>query len=137
MPVISRLNGTRAWFLVGGLVTLTSHPVHAEDRACTLEGKVNALGTLVDTKDCLVVLSAELPGARLKESCTALAQLAAVGGGGPAKVTYSEKCPTNPQAVCKHFMGQPVDYYYYRRDAELLETIRKGCGRTGGTWWTP
>ncbi|KTT12653.1 hypothetical protein NS2R_08005 [Pseudomonas oryzihabitans] len=137
MPVIARLNRPRAWLLASGLAALTSLAVHAEDRACTLEGKVNALGTLVDTKDCLVVTSAELSAARLKESCTALAQLAAVGGGGPAKITYSETCPANPQAVCKHFMGQPVDYYYYRRDADLLETTRKGCGQTGGTWWTP
>ncbi|WP_295518303.1 hypothetical protein [uncultured Pseudomonas sp.] len=123
--------------LVTCVTGLTALSAQAEDRACTLEGKVNALGTLVDTKDCMVVMSAELPAARLKESCTALAQLAAVGGGGPAKITYSEKCPATPQAVCKHFMGQPVDYYYYRRDAELLEKTRKGCGQTGGTWWTP
>lgn len=117
-----------------GLISLSAH---AAPQACTLEGQMKVLGTLVDAKDCIET-STELPVARFKESCSALAQLGAMGGGTPAKVTYSEKCPANPQAACKHFMGQPADaYYYYRRDAELLKTTREGCTKTGGTWWVP
>jgi len=116
-----------------GLASLTAR---ADTQACTLEGQMNVLGTLVDTRDCMET-STELPVARFKESCSALAQLGAIGGGTPAKVTYSEKCPANPQAACKHFMGQPADAYYYRRDAELLKTTREGCTKTGGTWWVP
>lgn len=116
-----------------GLISLSAH---AAPQACTLEGQMKVLGTLVDAKDCIET-STELPVARFKESCSALAQLGAMGGGTPAKVTYSEKCPANPQAACKHFMGQPADAYYYRRDAELLKTTREGCTKTGGTWWVP
>lgn len=85
MYLATRLNLCRHWLCVSSLAALASFPAHADLQACTLEGQVNAMGTPVDTKGCMEATTSE-PIAKLKETCPALAQLATVSGGGPAKM---------------------------------------------------
>lgn len=118
------------------LLTLTtSFMVHASvsasDKACLLEGDFTMAGQRVVINDCAE--NRTMPTAQFKEACQWM--------GNPfndarykAKTTYLASCPPKPQARCQNAMGGGMNFYYYKRDAELLQTSQAGCKAQGGQW---
>lgn len=109
-----------------------SLPVHAQDRACLLEGSFAFAGQKLDIKDCLE--NNGVPKARFQETCKSLAE-ATVGMGLPAaKNTPMAACPAQPQGACEGLFGAKMTAYYYKRDAQSLADTKTSCAAQGGKW---
>lgn len=108
----------------------------AADNACLIEGNIVVFGTTTPAKDCLE--NSGVPPERFKPICQSLIEasekLAKTFGGPPPKSTYLPACPTNAQASCVGFFGQPMTSYYYKRDAKSLAETKESCLAQGGKW---
>lgn len=105
----------------------------AEDQACTIEGEMTVMGQSIKAKDCMQT-SGKQTASKFRSGCESLANMPVALGGKAGKVTYSQACPENPQGTCLNVNGQGVDFYYYQRSAELMDSTRRGCALSGGTW---
>lgn len=127
------MNGVVRFFCGAGVSVLFTANAFAGSQACTLEGATTVMGQYIEARDCVEV-SDKQPVSKFRASCEAFANMPVALGGKAGKITYSQTCPENPQGICANVNGQGVDFYYYRRSGELMESTRKGCALSGGTW---
>jgi len=127
------MNGVFRFFSVISATMLCASVAHGGSQACTMEGKMTVMGQHIEAKDC-VQASDKQPVAKFRSSCESFANMPVALGGEAGKITYSQTCPENPQGICSNVNGQGLDFYYYKRTAELLDSTRKGCALSGGTW---
>ena len=100
-------------------------------QACTLSGKVTLAGVTEDIRDCMQSNGA-LSVAEFQQACEGLANGLSQTGNAPAKIQYSNRCPTPAQGSCRNFMGSGMDAYYYQRTE--LESLPGSCAAAGGRW---
>jgi hypothetical protein len=120
-------------FIAGLLSTFAMQlPAHAQDKACLMEGSFTFMKQKLDIKDCLE--NNGVPQEQFLQTCKGISSAAESLGAPPAKITYLPSCPAPAQASCKGFFGSAMTSYYYKRDAQLLETSKQGCVAQGGKW---
>ena len=100
-------------------------------QACTLSGKVTLAGVTENIRDCMQSNGA-LSAAEFQQACEGLANGLNQTGNTPAKIEYSNRCPTPAQGSCRNFMGSGMDAYYYQRTE--LESLPGSCAGAGGRW---
>lgn len=127
------MDGTVRFFCWVGASLLFASSASAGGQACTIEGEMMIEGQSIKAKDCMQT-SDKQPVSKFRSGCESLAKMPVAMGGKAGKVTYSQACPENPQGTCLNVNGQGVDFYYYQRSAELMDSTRKGCALSSGTW---
>lgn len=108
------------------ITTITASSIaFAAENACVIER--------MGLKDCYQTTG--LDETQFKTLCTSVNQ-PLVPDAPPAKITFQDSCPTPVQGICENFYSQPLDAYYYGREAEILKHTKNGCEDKGGTWKT-
>ena len=100
-------------------------------QACTLSGRVTIAGHTEDIRDCMQS-NGSLSVAEFQQACQGLANGLNQTGNAPAKIEYSNRCPTPAQGSCRNFMGSGMDAFYYQRTE--LESLPGSCAAAGGRW---
>ena len=100
-------------------------------QACTLSGTVTLAGVTENIRDCMQSNGA-LSVAEFQQACEGLANGLNQTGNAPARIEYSNRCPTPTQGSCRNFMGSGMDAYYYQRTE--LESLPGSCANAGGRW---
>ena len=103
----------------------------AGDKACLMEGKLEIGIMSIEIKDCLQNEGVE--DETFQSTCQ---QISEVGSqlGAPPETTYLQVCPDGYQGICKGFLGQPINSYYYKRDDDSLVKTKESCLKQGGQW---
>jgi len=123
---------TASRLCIAACAALVSICASAQERACLMEGSFTVANETTEVKDCLQNNGVAPP--QFKETCASLAQATTAFGGPPAKITYMNACPPQPQGVCDGFFSQPMASYYYKRDPKTLATTKSSCVAQGGKW---
>ena len=109
---------------------------HADDTACTVEGRTVIDKKTVASKDCFENISADPED--FKFVCDAMAKTALAVtrsvGTAPPVVTHGKTCPPGAVAVCKGFMFKPIANHHYHRSPKELQIARESCLSQGGEW---
>lgn len=100
-------------------------------QACTLSGKVTIAGHTEDIRDCMQS-NGSLSVAEFQQACQGLANGLNQTGNAPAKIEYSNRCPTPAQGSCRNFMNSGMDAFYYQRTD--LAPLPGSCAAAGGRW---
>ena len=100
-------------------------------QACTLSGRVTIAGHTENIRDCMQS-NGSLSVAEFQQACNGLANGLNQTGNAPAKIEYSNRCPTPAQGSCRNFMGSGMDAFYYQRTD--LAPLPGSCAATGGRW---
>jgi hypothetical protein len=100
-------------------------------QACTLSGRVTIAGHTEDIRDCMQS-NGSLSVAEFQQACQGLANGLNQTGNAPAKIEYSNRCPTPAQGSCRNFMNSGMDAFYYQRTD--LAPLPGSCAATGGRW---
>lgn len=100
-------------------------------QACTLSGKVTIAGHTENIRDCMQS-NGSLSVAEFQQACNGLANGLNQTGNAPAKIEYSNRCPTPAQGSCRNFMNSGMDAFYYQRTD--LAPLPGSCAATGGRW---
>lgn len=100
-------------------------------QACTLSGTVTLAGVTENIRDCMQSNGA-LSVAEFQQACEGLANGLGQSGNAPARIEYSNRCPTPAQGSCRNFMDSGMDAYYYQRTE--LESLPGSCAGAGGRW---
>ncbi|MCC5825256.1 hypothetical protein [Alkalimonas sp.] len=120
-----------ALLLAVSLGSLSMTSAFASERACLLEGDFKMLDQRIVINDCIE--NGSISTAQFQEMCQSMSN-PLNDDQYQADITYMTACPANPQAKCKDVGGGVVSFYYYNRDAQLLESSQNGCQLMMGTW---
>lgn len=115
----------RACLLEGKISLIEAIP--PEDRAALPPGMLQILSQVTPVKDCLEK-SPMVSSSQFDEICVGMSLPKSPF---PAKITYMDKCPEHPQAVCE--IHQFKAYYYLRSEDGLKKTF-DSCQFQGGTF---
>jgi hypothetical protein len=100
-------------------------------QACLLEGDFTMGEERVIISDCAQNLG--IPQEEFHEACVWMSN--PFGDDRyAATVTFLESCPTESQAKCQNAMNGNLNFFYYKRDAQMLETTKSSCQMLGGEW---
>jgi len=117
-------------FATMALLAATTSPALAQHKACLLESRFSMGGITTDIRDCIQANNAAAQSG-LKQSCEGTANAGVAMRLPPARITYLEACPAQPQGVCEL---PATSFHYYKRDAGSLAAAREGCPALGGRW---
>ena len=112
------------------LLATAASPGLAQHNACLLENRFSMGGITTDIRDCIQANNAAAQSG-LKQSCEGTANAGVAMRLPPARITYLEACPAQPQGVCEL---PATSFHYYKRDAGSLAAAREGCPALGGRW---
>jgi len=106
--------------------------VHAQAKACLLEGTFTFGGQSTVMSDCLE--NKGVPDGLFKQMCEGMSEFTVVEQTFKAKITYLPACPAKAQGVCEGVFEMPLNAHYYKRDTKTLDDTKKSCLAQNSKW---
>jgi len=106
-----------------GAGLLAGH-AHANN-ACLLETNTTVMGVPLEVKDC--IQNSGMSARDFQAQCNGMSQAVVSMGGPPAQITFLAACPTPFQARCDVSGTARSIFYYYKREADTMDSLKMSC----------